>query len=235
MQDQNMSKAKTTTTTTRGRKRQNPALELQAEPLIVIIGAFNDKIFRDPKWDANYLFEGCKPSDVAVNINLNITDDRINTVITRNGTELTLAGTRLQIKVAQMDEYGFSEAMDIVKRLALCIPHTPIASFGVNFTYQTSLKKTNGNVLAGISPGDGWKTIESRTVKPTECGDMACVCSLENDKKLLTISFNFHNKMDGKSLTDIKNKLMDGLIGKALETSRPLAETMRRAYEGVEE
>ena len=38
-----------------------------------------------------------------------------------------------------------------------------------------------------------------------------------------------------EQLTDIKNKLMDGLIGKALETSRPLAETMRRAYEGVEE
>ncbi len=214
------------------RKAQQPVMELLNTPLIVIVGAFNDKILRNPEWDANYLFEDCKPEEVAVNIKLNINDDNINTIVTCKGIELSLAGNRLQIKVPKIDDTGFSNIMDIVTRLSSFIPHTPVTAFGVNFQYQVILKRIDTTAIKGVLPDEEWKAVGCTLTRKTDYGEMTCLCKLNKETRNLNVSFNFHNS--AKNLIEVKNWLMDGGAAKALETSRPLAESMRHIYEGAE-
>lgn len=221
--------------TTRRKKQPPPTLELQASPLIVILGAFNDKIFRDPRWCSNYLFEKSTPEEVAVNINLNIIDDKINTTVLWKDIELSLIGNRLQIKVPRIDDIGFSIVMDIVTRLAACVPHTPITALGVNFLFETKLEKTDGAIVIGISKAEPWTFAGTRLIRPTECGLMRCESELEKNTGVLKVSFNFHNEIKENNLMEVKNKIMNGLIEKALAISRPIAETIRCTYEGAQE
>ena len=182
-------------------------LKTEYSPL-VLVGAWNKHIF-NPEWVGKFLLPG---KELEVEFPLNVDGSpRISTEDLR----IFVLNNKLNFSLRKDNDNVLEEIEDLSLKIADYLPHTPVASFGINFLFECNSNCNNLNDLFSLCDTD--KLIELGCI--ISSNEIKHSFTLEERRINLTIikgneayNFNFNFHFDVKDLVQFKDMLNNNRI-----------------------
>ena len=211
------------------------ALEYDAIPLLVLVGAFNSQIMRDPAWIKKYLFPQSNQKEIAVNMGIALINNEISSSMKIDGIDIKVESGKIQITPNDFSQSGCNAIVELVENLSASLPHTPLIAYGINCRFTEPITKS---ILQKN------KAIASFFENKSSCDYIKIERRQKYEKSLLTFSiteeckekqfrllydFNFHFSIENSKTAPMmlmKDAIIDGDIGKYLTYARSVAESI---------
>ena len=103
--------------------------------LIVLVGAFNTQILRNPNWMKQYLFPESKQEQLEMKMNLEMFTEELTSVIEIDGIQIEVKSGRLAINPKELTPEYIDKVYDVLGNISATLPHTPMSAYGVNFCF----------------------------------------------------------------------------------------------------
>lgn len=211
------------------------ALEYEVHPLLVLVGAFNPQIMRNPQWIKNFLFPNSSQKNITVNMNLPLLGGELSSTMTIDGIRIQTEAGKVQIFPKEFTASGYKALAEVVVNLASALPHTPLVAYGINCRFGEVSSKPLLLKMAGVRrifasdlTNDNLKleyAINYKAAKMT-------VSVIENkmtDSFKISYTFNFHFQMDENEkspMARLKEAILDGAIEDYLQHAHEVAESI---------
>lgn len=198
-------------------------LEFIPQCSLILVGAFNTQIMRDPRWIKDYLFPKSQQEDLKVKMNLEMISDTVTSLIEIDGIKIEAEPGKLSIKPNESTEECFEAIKELVINLSNSLPHTPVRAYGINFSYNGKSTKPSilhkRAILKYLCQEEDTDKMEiQQTVQLDNCCMNFSLAESEISAKdfKLELGFNFHFSIphpnNGMSL--LRDSVIDGNIQK---------------------
>ncbi len=180
---------------------------LNESPILVVVGGWNHNIFK-PQWVEKYLVPD---EEILIEYPLSgnlIASPHYKTSSIRFGL---IANKMVFFAIKSNDEESYTRIQNIIEKIAEYLPHTPVDSFGINFSYEFPIGSSSS--LENHLQFEDQKYFEQHgyTLKETilkrSLKHKSCDLNLSIKKRFSDsiVEFNFHNSLG--NLSEIKEKL----------------------------
>lgn len=205
-------------------------MELIKKPVLVVCGAFNNQILRNGAWIKRNLFPKSEQEKILVNLNVAYYGDTISSNVIVDGIEIMTVPGKIIITPPSFDSDGFDAINELIINLSSTLPHTPVTSFGINFTLFQSLHRSmlDQSQMFNFFP-DGAIPPKKMIQSSIPFEDAIMNFSLEeelteNGMTKQSYNFNFHSDISGEEpLIQVKTKLLDNCIERYLNHAQSFA------------
>ena len=165
---------------------------------IVLAGFWNRMIFT-PDWVIPRLFEG-RESDVQMFVNL-------LPVLPVFYRDEKIANVQMEVSLARLlfrpldvnDDQCLLRAQEMVRKVLIALPETPVQAVGINFAYKEEIPP--GNVIAIFNDTDDvelsqqhWTIKERKLTKQLTRGGEVLNLTMTFDGKAVLFEFNFYSE-----------------------------------------
>ena len=190
---------------------------------LVLVGIWNKGIF-NPDWVSRFLLPKEKKLSVELPLNVDgsprVSSDKIR---------IFVIGNKLNFVPLNTYNETFELIQDLATKTADYLPHTPVASFGVNFLFEADsteslreLLKINDIEKLSVLGA----SIKNTQHRPTmELEGRLINLSISTDNSIMNFDFNFHFSIS--NLTEFKEEISANPILGLKETSLNI---LRNAY-----
>lgn len=185
-------------------------------PTIVVVGSWNNSILSNPTWMARHAFGLEMGMEIEGKHHVSIDSNGLKReVFEFDHLVWSVQGNRLEFFSRDPDDD--EKICATLSRLAECLPHTPVAAIGANFSFANSTpseedlnKIRNYDEFSDIGKIQSVSTVDSvelpREVNPKRDCDYAESVIMKIERKtdlvVLDYSFNFHTDLG--SISDLK-------------------------------
>ena len=218
------------------------SLEAQRVPLVVLVGAFNSQILRDPQWVKKYLFPDSAQQEIPLNYNVAMVTGELSSSMVIDGSDFRVEPERIRITPPSPAEPAIAE--DVAVRLAGELPHTPLSAFGVNFQYKETRGKSvlRGNAflsrMTGMCEADGQLRLESRVKHEESFLTFSITEDGAADGATLLYDFNFHVPMGNAqypAMKKLSEKILEGVVGRFAAHAEKMARAVSDELSSMED
>jgi hypothetical protein len=181
---------------------------------ITAVGGWNAQIF-----SLNWLQKNvCDNSECEVQVAVPLNNPSAQTRLSFEGVHLFVNPSRLDLKPQNYELESFKKCAKFLKKILSILNHTPVASFGVNFTFVSD--GDHGEIqdkfifpdIARFDADDNklQKTSINRAFEQQDSSILNLSVTLEAEK--VVVSFNYHKDVDDAGMC--AEQLVDGMIEK---------------------
>lgn len=209
------------------------ALEYENHPLLVLVGAFNPQIMRNPQWIKDYLFPKSLQKNTTVNLNLPLMGGELSSTMTIDGIRLQMEAGKVQIFPKEFSASGYQALSNVVVNLASALPHTPLLAYGINcrlveYTTKPLLVKNAGlKKIFASELNSNYLKLEYANNYKTSRMTVSVVEDKMKDSYKISYGFNFHFQLPGDEkspMSRMKEAILEGAIEEYLKHAREVAE-----------
>ena len=211
------------------------ALEYVAHPLLVLVGAFNSQIMRDPAWIKKYLFPQSNQKEIVVNMGIALINNEISSSMKIDGIEVKVDPGKIQITPNDFSQSGYNAIADLVENLSATLPHTPLIAYGINCRLAEPIAKSilqrNRAIirLSGDKSPCDYIKIERRQKYEKSLLTFSITEECKDEQFRLLYDFNFHFPTEKSKIAPMmlmKEAIIDGDIGKYLTYAYSVANSI---------
>jgi hypothetical protein len=211
------------------------ALQYEKHPLLVLIGAFNQQIMRNPPWIKNYLFPLSPQKEITVNMNLPIFGGELSSSMEIDGIRIVAESGKIQFTPKEFNVSGYNALSDVIVNLSSALPHTPLFAYGINCRFLESSSKAffmNKPLFKKLFEADYFdnylKLEYAHNYKDSKM-TVSVVEKKTEDLFQICYDFNFHFQLgenEKSPMMILKNRIIDGAIERYLNHAKEIAETI---------
>lgn len=200
----------------------------KSQAMVVLVGAFNTQILRDPRWIKQYLFPDSSQDAIELKMNLEMPAEKITSVVEIDGIKVEVSSGRLAITPKDVFQEDIDSIYGVIKNISKNLPHTPMVAYGINFGFIEKCTKPflwkKSNFANFLMSEDSTK--ETLELKQMLQYDGYMVNYSISEKKISVrefeeqLRFNFHTPLN----TNAKQALNDLLNNKKIENYMNIAQ-----------
>ena len=208
------------------------SIEAMRIPLVVLVGAFNSQILRDPKWVQKYLFPTSTQREIPVTFNVALDSGALSSNMTIDGIDFQAEPGRVRITPAKLEKADIDAVNDVLVHLASALPHTPLSAYGINFQFMSkpgkSVLRTREKSLVDIFKTNGdvqQLKLESRVKYEDSLLTFSLTERGSGKKTQQLYDFNFHCQLGNQQIAamdTLQNAITHGVIEKYLEQANKI-------------
>ena len=211
------------------------SLNVESRPLIVLHGALNSHILRDPQWVKKFLFPESHQKGINVTIGVTLPGDFVSSTMTVEDIRLEAESGKFRISPRENSESAIMSVKNVIENLAAALPHTPLIAYDVNCMFSENanepILQSNHAISGLLAKPSSPKSIKLECIEKYEDGMMklSVVEKRENAQTKLFYDFSFHfllSNNDLPSMMLLKNSILDGRIEKCLQRARDIAQSI---------
>ena len=113
----------------------------RSQALVVLVGAFNTQILREPDWIKRYLFPDSSQDSLELKMNLEMPAEKITSIVEVDGIQIEVKQGRLAITPKDISQEYIEKIYHVIKNISANLPHTPMVAYGINFGFTGECKK----------------------------------------------------------------------------------------------
>ena len=114
----------------------------KSQALVVLVGAFNTQILRDPIWIKKYLFPNSSQETFDLKMNLEVPTDKISSMVDIDGIQIEVKSGRIVITPKEISQEYIDSVYNVVRNISKNLPHTPMVAYGVYFGFIDECSKS---------------------------------------------------------------------------------------------
>lgn len=196
---------------------------------IVVLGGWNPQVF-SPKWIQNNL---CDNKECQIEIEIPANNLAGQPRLSFESIYMTVNHSRIELRPKNPEDSCLDKCLNLLKKTLSILSHTPIVSYGVNFSFVTDgdhdnfIDKFIFNDNASFD-ADSYKLNKlniQRSFRQND-GSLMNLSILTEKKSNVTVNFNYHHDVD--NATSCIETLTEGLFSRYEQESR---EILHKVYD----
>ena len=206
----------------------------KSQALVVLLGAFNTQVLRDPFWVNKYIFSDSNSDPLNSTMRLDMLTDKITTFFENDGLKIEVSLGRIAITPKDLSKDSIDSTYDIITKISQSLPRAIINAYGVNFGFLGEVTRPflwkETKILMKTS--ENISMLDFKQV--LECEDYRINYSISEEKTASKkykerLTFNFHTNLNRKTAEEA---FADFPKSKRIETFWNLAKQQAKSVLG---